>query len=142
MFRSWMLIIGALPLALLAAGCQTQTSQSKPESSAQKEHDHADHSHEDAAETDAHADEAMEAKVSSILSTLSPEDRQLAESQRFCAVMNHQRLGGMGAPLKLDIKGQPVFLCCKGCRAKALKKPDETLAKVAELKSKNTAAHH
>ena len=84
----------------------------------------------------------MEAKVSSVLGKLSPEDRQLAESQRFCAVMNHQRLGGMGAPLKLDIKGQPVFLCCKGCRAKALKKPDETLAKVAELKTKNTAAHH
>lgn len=142
MFRSWMLIIAALPLAMLTAGCQTQTSQPKPDSSAQKEHDHANHSQRDAAETDAHADEAVEAKVSSILGKLSPEDRQLAESQRFCAVMNHQRLGGMGAPLKLDIKGQPVFLCCKGCRAKALKKPDETLAKAAELKTMNPAAHH
>lgn len=142
MFRSWMLIIVALPLAMVTAGCQTQTSQPKADSSAQKEHDHAVQSHGDATETDARVDEGVEAKVSSVLGKLSPEDRQLAESQRFCAVMNHQRLGGMGAPLKLDIKGQPVFLCCKGCRAKALKKPEETLAKAAELKTKNTAAHH
>lgn len=141
MIRSWKLIISVLLLALLASGCQKPTNQPKPDASAQKEHDHADHSHGDAAETDAHANEAVEAKVSSILGKLSPEDRQLAESQKFCAVMTHERLGGMGVPLKLDIKGEPVFVCCKGCRAKALKKPDEILATVAELKTKHAAAH-
>jgi hypothetical protein len=34
------------------------------------------------------------------------------------------------------VKDQPVFLCCKGCRRKALADPDKTLAKVAELKAK------
>jgi hypothetical protein len=36
------------------------------------------------------------------------------------------------------IKDQPVFLCCKGCQADALKHPEETLAKVAELKAKQS----
>jgi hypothetical protein len=85
-------------------------------------------------------DEAGEAKVSAVLAKLSPEDRQLAESQRFCAVMSRERLGRMGTPIKLDIKGQAVFVCCKGCKPKALKNPDVTLAKVAEMKSHNQAA--
>jgi hypothetical protein len=51
--------------------------------------------------------------------------------------MNHQKLGSMGAPLKFEIKGEPVFICCSGCKAKALKNPDETLAKVAALKLAN-----
>jgi hypothetical protein len=41
----------------------------------------------------------------------------------------------MGPPVKLVIKGQPVFLCCGGCEKKALANPDKTLAKVEELKA-------
>ena len=47
-----------------------------------------------------------------------------------------ERLGSMGPPLKLDIDGQPVFVCCAGCKKKALADPKATLAKVAELKAK------
>ena len=75
-----------------------------------------------------------------MLAKLSSADRQIAEVQKFCAVMNHQKLGSMGAPLKLEIKGKPVFLCCAGCKTKALKNPDETLAKVAALKADNRTA--
>jgi hypothetical protein len=46
----------------------------------------------------------------------------------------------MGAPLKLDVKGQPVFVCCAGCKSKALKNPDETLATVAKLKAENSGS--
>ncbi len=71
---------------------------------------------------------------------LSPQDQPLAKAQQFCAVMNQSRLGSMGTPIKFEIKGEPVFVCCSGCKAKALKNPDETLAKVAALKAGNTAA--
>ena len=70
---------------------------------------------------------------------LSPEDRDLADAQEWCAVSTDERLGSMGPPLKLDVKGQPVFVCCKGCKRKAEADPDKTLAAVAALKAKKAA---
>ena len=70
---------------------------------------------------------------------LSPTDRALVDSQEWCAVSTDDRLGSMGPPLKLDIKGQAVFVCCKGCKRKAEADPDRTLAKLAELKNKKAA---
>ena len=127
MFHSWKMAIGLLSVVVLTVGCQTQTPPATTASSSQTGHDD-------------HPAEAADPKVSATLATLSSADRQLAEAQKFCAVMNHQQLGSMGAPLKLEIKGEPVFLCCAGCKAKALKNPDETLAKVAALKAGNKAA--
>ena len=66
---------------------------------------------------------------------LSAEDRSLAEAQGYCAVSG-EPLGSMGPPLKLMVNDQPVFVCCKGCEKKATSHPDQTLAKVAELKAK------
>lgn len=70
---------------------------------------------------------------------LAPDERALVEAQEWCVVSTEERLGSMGAPIKLDIKGQPVFLCCKGCKKKAEADPDKTLAKVEELKAKAKA---
>ncbi len=67
---------------------------------------------------------------------LSPEDRALVEAQEWCVISNDERLGSMGPPLKLDIRGQPVFICCKGCQKRAEANPEKTLAKVEELKAK------
>ena len=67
---------------------------------------------------------------------LDPADRALVEAQEWCVVNTDERLGSMGAPIKLDIKGQAVFICCKGCKRKAEADPDKTLAKVEELKAK------
>jgi peroxiredoxin len=83
------------------------------------------------------AAEVDEAGIRASLAKLSPEDRRLAEEQRFCAVMNDSRLGSMGTPVKVMVKDQPVFLCCKGCSKKAQNNPDLTLAKVKELKGRN-----
>lgn len=77
-----------------------------------------------------------EAEIRSALAKLNPDDRQLAETQRFCVVMNDSRLGSMGTPIKVTVKDQPVFVCCKGCVKKALKDPEKTLTKAAELKAK------
>ncbi len=67
---------------------------------------------------------------------LLPEDYKLAEAQKYC-VEEDTLLGAMGVPVKILLKGQPVFLCCEGCVEKARQDPDKTLAKVNELKSKN-----
>ena len=78
--------------------------------------------------------------VSAERAKLSPEDRALVEAQEWCAVSTDERLGAMGPPLKLDIKGQPVFVCCKGCKRKAESDPDKTLKTVADLKAKKAAS--
>jgi hypothetical protein len=75
-----------------------------------------------------------EAKIKAALAQLSPEDRKVAEEQKFCAVEHKNRLGSMGKPFKVMVKDQPVFLCCKGCETAALEDPDKTLAAVKELK--------
>jgi hypothetical protein len=77
--------------------------------------------------------------VSAERAKLSPEDSTLVEAQEWCVINSDERLGSMGPPLKLDIKGQPVFVCCKGCKKKAEADPDKTLAKVEELKAKAKA---
>jgi hypothetical protein len=70
---------------------------------------------------------------------LSPEDRALVEAQEWCVVSPEERLGSMGPPLKLDIKGQPVFVCCKGCKRKAESEPEKTLQTAAEFRAKRAA---
>ena len=74
--------------------------------------------------------------VAANLAKLGAEDRKLAEAQKFCAVETKNPLGSMGVPVKVMVKDQPVFLCCKGCRTKALADPAKTLARVEELKAK------
>lgn len=130
MNASWKSLSCLAALATFASGCQSQTSPSPAETSAHVEtdgHDDAEHQHSDAGESE----------VALAMAQLSPEDRQEAEAQKFCAVMKSSPLGSMGTPLKLDVKGQPVFVCCAGCKSKALKNPDATLATVAKLKAEN-----
>ncbi|MGN6544980.1 MAG: hypothetical protein ACTHK7_08015 [Aureliella sp.] len=79
-------------------------------------------------------------KATAGLAKLSPEDRALVESQKYCAIAEGSFLGSMGAPIKLVLDGKPVFLCCQGCVGKAEADPAATLAKVAELR-KAGAAH-
>ena len=74
------------------------------------------------------------AKITAALATLTPEDRQLAEAQRFCPILPANRLGVMGTPVKVVLAGRTVFLCCDGCKKKAQDNPQETLAKVKKLK--------
>ncbi len=79
----------------------------------------------DAAARDKQTEE--EAEIAAALAELTPADRVLAEKQRFCAVLRDSRLGSMGAPVKLNVKGRTVFICCEGCQKKALANPEATL---------------
>jgi Cu/Ag efflux protein CusF len=76
-----------------------------------------------------------ESERQAALAKLSPEDREAAETQRFCPV-SKGLLGSMETPIKLMVKGQPVFICCSSCKKKVEENPDEMLAKVAEMKKK------
>ena len=82
---------------------------------------------------------AVEKEIAESLGKLSAADRKLADAQRYCPIMTQVKLGEMGPPIKLTIKGQSVFLCCGGCRKAAEKDPDKTLAKLEELKAKKKA---
>ena len=76
--------------------------------------------------------EAMEAKeIAQAFSKLSPADRELAERQVFCPVAG-ARLGsmGMGAPIRVDVQGNDVMICCEGCRKSLLAEPEKHLAAV------------
>ena len=62
---------------------------------------------------------------------LPAADRKLALAQRICPVTG-VALGSMGVPIKITLRGQTVFLCCKGCMGKAKRSPDEMLKILAE----------
>jgi uncharacterized protein (TIGR03000 family) len=83
---------------------------------------------------------AVEKEVADNLAKLDPEARKAAEEQRFCAVQEGIRLGSMGVPVKVTLKGQTVYLCCEGCEGKAKANPDQTLEKVRKIRPKNTGA--
>ena len=50
--------------------------------------------------------------------------------QKKCPVTGDD-LGSMGKPLAVTLKGETVYVCCRGCIAKAQADPDKTLAAVA-----------
>jgi len=64
------------------------------------------------------------------LAGLSAEDRALAVKQAICLVSG-EKLGSMGTPYKVQVKGKTVFLCCDGCKDDLLADPDRYLAKLA-----------
>ena len=78
---------------------------------------------------DAMRDDAMSAELIAALSSLSPEDRALAQRQRICPVAGYP-LGSMGPPQKVAVNGESVFICCEGCRERLLAEPDKYLTKL------------
>jgi hypothetical protein len=83
--------------------------------------------------------EDEDARINAVLAKLSRVDRRLAEAQGSCPVLGG-KLGGMGMPVKIIIKDQPVFLCCKACEEEARSNPEKTLARVERLKAQGKAA--
>jgi len=80
-----------------------------------------------------------EKEIQAQLAKLDPAERAAVEAQRWCAINSGERLGEMGPPVKVMLKGQAVYLCCKGCQKRAEADPDKALAKVEELKAKAKA---
>ncbi|MBA4189412.1 MAG: hypothetical protein C0467_15590 [Planctomycetaceae bacterium] len=78
--------------------------------------------------------------IRAAMEKLSPEDRKLAEGQIFCAVDQESALGTMGPILKVMAKGQPVFVCCKGCETEVKKNPDDALLQLQKLMGRVNSA--
>lgn len=63
------------------------------------------------------------------LEKLSPEERRSVERQSNCPVTG-MPLGSMGKPLKLELQGHTVWLCCEGCTVEASEDPRKTIEKL------------
>lgn len=112
-------------LAIAWAGCSSPNGPSAtPSNSSADPHASHDHSGNQAESGQSDMD-----KMKAELAKLSPEDAAAAQRQHICPVSG-EMLGTMGPPLKIDVKGQKVWICCEGCKEKLLASPDEYLAKV------------
>lgn len=108
-------------------GCSTAPQESSdsngaPAPEASSTHDDMHHDHGE------HSGGAMD-KMRAELAKLPPEDAASAEQQHFCPVSG-EMLGTMGAPLKVDVNGQEVWICCETCKEQLLKSPEKYLAKL------------
>lgn len=60
---------------------------------------------------------------------LSAADLKLANTQKTCPVTDLP-LDSMGGAIAVDVEGQRVFICCKGCESRLKKDPQKYLAKL------------
>ncbi|QDU39031.1 hypothetical protein Mal4_33640 [Maioricimonas rarisocia] len=120
-FPALALMLGLLTFGL--AGCNQQPAADAPTADSAVEEGH-DHDH-------AHAEGEEDSAVVVALAKLSDEDRALAESQKICPV-GEGALGSMGTPVKVDVNGKPVFICCEHCREPLLEDPDKYLANLVD----------
>jgi hypothetical protein len=104
------------------AGCSDFTDPTAPSSSS-----------EDSSESIKNDSPELRAKIQAALAKLSPADQALAKTQKYCPVQK-TLLGTMGKPDRIEIQGQPVFLCCAACADDARADPKNTLKLVAQFK--------
>lgn len=71
---------------------------------------------------------AKKQEIAAALAKLPAADRALAERQGDCPVTDLP-LGSMGKPVRVEIDGRTVFLCCEGCVARLRKEPQKFLTK-------------
>ena len=117
-FRDWVAPAMLVATVLTVAGClgTVETQVVEPP----------------AAEPSAPSDDS--ATIAEALAALSAEDRGLAELQRICPV-GGGALGLMGTPVKVDLDGKSVFVCCEGCEEPLKKEPAKYLAKLEKVDS-------
>lgn len=56
-------------------------------------------------------------------------DRELIKRQKRCPVTG-EPLGSMGSPVRVDVAGRAVFVCCKACEPALKKDPGKYLARL------------
>lgn len=59
----------------------------------------------------------------------SADDAKLVKKQKICPVTG-EPLDSMGGPVRVDLDGRPVFVCCKACEKPLRKNPAEYLARL------------
>jgi hypothetical protein len=76
----------------------------------------------------------VEADIRVNLARLGPEDQHLAGRQKYCPMMEGVRLGEMGRPHRIEVKGESVFVCCENCARQAQQDPEVALTRIKELR--------
>ena len=124
------MMAAALLLGLYGCGAPSESESTPPAASnvTDSHEGHDDHEHADHAHDSGNPMTDME-KMKVELAKLSPEDAASAEKQHICPVTD-EMLGTMGPPIKVDVNGTQVWICCEGCRKQLLKSPAEYLAKL------------
>ncbi|MCA9099325.1 MAG: hypothetical protein KDA36_13105, partial [Planctomycetaceae bacterium] len=82
----------------------------------------------------AETDSPLTEEIKKNLAQLSEEDRMLADEQTVCPVAG-LRLGSMGTPIRIDVQGRAVLICCESCRDRLLSHPDKYLKKSTPVNS-------
>lgn len=124
---------GIFVLLLAQFGCGEPSATGPPprEVAPNENEGHGRHGH-DSHDGHAHGGEDTRSdmeKMNMELAKLSPADAASAEKQHICPV-TEEMLGTMGAPIKVDVNGQDVWICCEGCRDALLENPSKFLAKL------------
>jgi hypothetical protein len=70
-----------------------------------------------------------QALIAKNLGMLTAADRQLAIDQANCPVTGDP-LGVMGVPVKLNVDGRSMFICCAACESMVRKDPQGILEKL------------
>ncbi len=70
-------------------------------------------------------------KMQAEMAKLFPEDAATVVKQHFCPVSG-EMLGTMGAPIKMDVTGQSVWICCDCCQDQILENSDKCLAQLGQ----------
>jgi Cu(I)/Ag(I) efflux system membrane fusion protein len=139
MGRPVTLVLDGQPVFLCCKGCEAE-ARDHPEQTRRTARELTAGKAAGGAEAPPGTNDAKEAAIRAALAKLGPADRALAEAQGSCAVLTKNRLGAMGVPVKVEVRGQPVFLCCEGCAAAARADADATLATVGKLKAMGKGA--
>lgn len=125
----WSAFVMVVAVAVWGCGKTATNSANSTTDSGEAAHDNADHEHADQHDGDTATSGAANSEITAALAELPADDRLLAEKQKVCPVTD-ELLGSMGAPIKVDVQGKPVFICCEGCKEELLARPDVYLAKL------------
>jgi len=98
------------------------------------------HAHEGAAGPRSPQVKELSPKELANIQKLAPADRELAMAQKVCPITG-LALGSMGVPVKIDVHGRTVFLCCKGCEETVKNDPDAVLKKLGPVSGADHREH-
>lgn len=73
------------------------------------------------------------AKELAEIKQLPDSEQALAIEQIICPVTEY-KLGSMGIPLKVEVDGEVIFVCCAGCKEDVVSEPAIHIAKIEEYK--------
>jgi hypothetical protein len=119
----------AVGLFVCVVGCAKETPPATAPATTTEDAAATPPSATDGTDTTPAEGDAAAAKIEANLASFPAEDRALALKQKICPVSG-EALGSMGPPIKLNVAGHDVFICCEGCEDPLVSDPAKHLAKI------------